>query len=317
MDQTTVKKRLFHKESEDKYVFDRTQKINRGDIAGSAALAIQKSVIGICGLYSLEKAERTTKTSLRQQRAVQTYYVIYHLFTCCMLLDESYLIVFAPKRDGRLSYGSELVELRRRPVQPYHWNSRKFKEMDLAVRIQHSDIKKYCEELRKQNNQLLPFIQVMYDAFVCNDCSLVLFEKADYIRDRSIYRPSFIATETEKPIQTSMYVREQIDSLPHADDLFALVTNFLRAVWSIPGDAFYPLAFYLLSQGVSCTTQYANNLGYTWDQLTAIGGLPSEETVPSYVCQMMELYSQEELEFFVNRYWKSINKEAKQRFFSQ
>lgn len=316
MDQKKIKERLFLKKNEKKYVFYREHDSNRGDIAGSAALALHKSIIGICGLHSLEQAEQNLKVHFRQQRAVQTYYIIYHLFTCCMLLDESYAIVFSSRKDGQINYGSELAELRRMPEKPEEWNLRKNKEMDLAVRIKHGDIKQYCEEKRNNNNQLPPFLQAIYNAFICDNCSIFPFEKADYIRDRAIYRPSFIATKTGIPIQTSMNVRTQIDSLPRSEKLYEIVCTFLNDVWSIPGDKYYPFVMQLINSRVSCPTEYAKGLEYSWEQLSEAGGSEIDESVPSWVCQMMELYSPEELQFYYDRYWKKVYEDAKQRWFS-
>lgn len=316
MDQELVNERLFLKQNEKKYIFDRKHENNRGDIAGSAALALHKAIIGICGLHSLEQAEQSMNVQFRQQRAVQTYYIIYHLFTCCMLLDESYEIVFSPRRGGQLNYGSELPELRKLPEKPEEWNYRKNKEMDLAVRIKHGDIKQYCEEKRKANNQLPPFLQTIYNAFICDNCSVFPFEKADYIRDRAIYRPSFVATKTGTPIQTSKNVRTQIDSLPRSKKLHEVVCTFLNDVWSIPGDKYYPFFMHLINSRVSCPTEYAKGLGYSWEQLSKAGGSEIDESVPSWVCQMMELYNPEELQLYYDRYWKKVYEDAKQRWFS-
>ena len=200
------KRRFLQKMSDDTFVFDRSYPNNKIDIASSAALALHKAIIGICGLSSLEKAEQVARINLRSSKAVQTYYVLYHLFTCCMLLDDDYEITFKSKY-GHIKYGTELNDLKKSPRKPHHWNSRKNMEMDLAVRITHGEIKKYCNALRKRASSkevpLSPFLSILHDAFVSDSCRLILFEKADYIRDRAIYRPSHVSSFTDTPIQTS------------------------------------------------------------------------------------------------------------------
>ena len=85
------------------------------------------------------------------------------------------------------------------------------------------EIKKYCNALRKRASSkevpLSPFLSILHDAFVSDSCRLILFEKADYIRDRAIYRPSHVSSFTDTPIQTSKNTREQIDSMPDSETI--------------------------------------------------------------------------------------------------
>lgn len=317
------------------YYFDREYKENVADIASSAALAMHKAIIGICELASLEKAENDTEINFRASKAVHCYYVIYHLFTCCMLLDSDYEIKFKANKDGKIVYGTRLEDLRKQPTRPGHWNSRKNKESDLAVRIRHGDIKTYCDGQRqyanrkwetiqkglrdriKESKELLPrFLVMLYDYFVDENCQIILFEKADYIRDRTIYRPSHVASMTDTPIQTSKNVRSQIDSMPNSEVLLKAVYEIHKAICMNTGELFYAYGFNFLLSAIDCPSEYAKSLGYSWDDLNRLGGDEAKESVPSFICQLMELYDSDQVVQFYDQYWVRILEETKEIIFS-
>lgn len=318
MSRITINNRVFTTVNNIEYIFNRDNINNQSDINGSAALAIHKAIIGVCGLSSLENAELKLGISMRSSKAVQAYYVIYHLFTCCMLLDNSYEIKFCP-RYREMQYGTDLRELQETPQSPEDWNDRKYLEMDLAVKISHSDIKKYCNKLRRRreyyHNHFPRFLDVLYDAFIREDCNVILFEKADYIRDRAIYRPTHVASQTETPIQTSKNVRDQIDSLPTSDLLYDTICAVLKAIWAVPDETFWRFRTAFILEIVDCPTDYAESLGYTWEKLEQVGGSKSNTSVPSYICQLMELYEPDEVISFYKQYWTPVLNDAKKRWF--
>lgn len=277
---------------------------NRSDFAGSSALAMHKAIIGICGLNALEDAEKIG-IELRPSKAIQTYYIIYHLFTCCMLLDNEYKVIFKGNKRGELKYGVELKKLRQQAKTAREWNERKKFESDLAVRISHSDIKIYCREIReKKHNKFVN--EALNKAFVKGEC--VLFEEADYIRDRSIYRPSHVPSFTDTPIQTSKNVRSQIESLPNSEELFRILNEIHMEFCAIASESKLKRDYcYNFCYGlVDCKTKYVSELGYTWDDLEKMGGNQKEEYVPSFVAQAMELFTAERLITFYERYWSSL-----------
>lgn len=71
------------------YKFSRSAPMNISDIAHCAELSFHKALIGIAELCLLEEGSK----SLRLSKAVQAYYVAYHLFVCAMLLDDRYDII--------------------------------------------------------------------------------------------------------------------------------------------------------------------------------------------------------------------------------
>ena len=309
METVPINNRQFLKEK-NKYVFDRKYPRNQDDITHCAALAFHKALIGVCSVSSLETAEQNTGINLRPSKAVQTYYVLYHLFTCCMLLDNDYEIAYMSTKKRPFKYGTDLEELRLKPCGPDDWNDRKDKEMDLATKISHGNIKCYCRDLRDRMQagkiKTDSFIKPLYDAFVKGNCRVILFEKADYIRDRSIYRPSHLASLTDTAIQTSKNVRNQIDSLPSSDTLYDSICDIFHGILYLPEDEMESFVLSLKFTPVDCPTEYAMELGYTWEQLSEYGGDESRTSVPSYICQLMELYSPGEVRSYYMRYWKPI-----------
>ena len=321
------KGRVFNESSIDSevYIFDRRAENNVLDIGCSAALAIHKSLIGIAELSALESAKNTLQSQFRRAIAIQTYYVIYHLFACCMFLDQEYEIRF--KKRG-FYYGASLDALEVEASTPSEWKSLGKIEQDLATRIKHIDIKNYCsgnrynsiEGLRtritRRANSVPEYLKCLYDNFVDNDCRLVLFEKADYIRDRAIYRPSHVVSGiNSNPIQTSEDVRKEIDSLPSSRQLYVVIKEIHQKICSIETVYTYPYCFAFSKEGVDCKTKYAQDLGYSWDILKQVGGEEGNEMVPTFICQMMELFEARETVQFYNEYWKSLIKMANDEIF--
>lgn len=330
MEPRIINKRVFNKTDDKEIViFDRANIENIEDIAASAALAMHKAIIGVCELSALEEAERQMNSSFRASKAIHCYYVIYHLFTCCMLLDDEYEIIFLAKK-GKLNYGTRLEDLRREPVIPRHWNNRKWSEMGLAERITHGDIKEYCDGRRiKENGKLVTikeglrdrvnkcgrdgipsYLLTLYDSFVKENCDLILFEKADYIRDRTIYRPSHVPSMTDTPIQTSKNIRLQYESLPDSVMLYNAICKIHHEICLNEDSLFYSYKVQFANSIVDCPTDYAQMLGYTWENLKNVGGNKDYESVPTFVCQLMELFSPEEVLKYYEKYWSRLLKDT-------
>jgi len=294
-------KRKFHDQKQ-YLIFDRNSSENQADIAGCAVLAMNKAIIGVCGLDALETSEVASGIPLRSSKAIQVYYIIYHLFVCCMLMDSGYELRVNKIDSQRkpFSYGWDIQELKKRACRPDEWNERKEKEQDLATCITHGGIKSYCYRLRKavgRNgiNCISRELRVLYDSFIRTKGAIILYEKAAYIRDRSIYRPSFVPSLSDTMIQTSLDVRAQDDSLPNSKDFYSMVKSIHKAICSSLGDSLnesYVLNYAFINH-VDCKTEYAHKLGYSWDALEELGGNREEEYVPSAIAQMMELYPQE------------------------
>lgn len=303
-------------------IFDRTDPLNQADIAGCAALAMNKAIIGVCELDALETSEGISGIPLRSSKAVQVYYIVYHLFTCCMLMDSKYELRFN-KNDMQgkpFSYGCDTQELKERACEPDEWNERKEKEKDLATCIAHGGIKSYCNRLRntvKRNgiNRISSDLRVLYDSFIRTEGAIILYEKAAYIRDRSIYRPSYVASLSDAMTQTSLDVRAQDDSLPNSKVLYSIVESIHKAICSSlvePLKESYALNF-LVFNDVDCKTEYAHKLGYSWDALEELGGNREQESVPSAIAQMMELYPQEHTLKYYKKYFLPLLERTKKK----
>lgn len=210
--------------------FCRDNWINQSDIAHCAALAFHKSLIGISELSLVEDAG----TPFRFAKAIQTYYPVYHLFVCSMLLDNDYELRLnrgmLPER-----YEVEKSELNNQSDLPEQWNKGRELEQDLASLIQHANIRRYCEKARKNPEGLRPYASSLYAAFIESDgnpkhkCTPGLFEKLEYIRDRAVYCPTHIVYKDGGYAQTSYDVRKEIEGLPSSKDLYNTLFSFLKS----------------------------------------------------------------------------------------
>lgn len=294
-------------------VFDRKAQNNINDIVNSAALAFHKSLIGISELFLVEEQN----VNLRQTKAVLIYYAVYHLFCCAMLLDPEYEIVFMANKDGSLRYGTTERQLNDQSERPEAWRFALKYETDLASRIKHSEIQEYCSNLRKRyqedQNKLSPWSKILYRSFVkapnnaSSKCIPGLFEKLEYIRDRALYRPTAVWLNDKKQYaQTSLEIREQIESEPSSSGLYEIIKAFWEEILRSKDNTICRFVGMVMGSFIDCETEYANQLGYTWEQLELMNGCQEDQTVPSYICQMMELYDPEVALMLFERFWKRI-----------
>lgn len=167
----TIKSRYgectFEQKGKKTCILDRENSHNCEAISSCAALAFHKSIIGLCELTSIENINTA---SLRLSKALSTYYCVYHLFTCCMLLDSAYdIIVPFDKSDGYARYGCKDSELNDPSETPEVWEQQKKHEQDLATMINHEQIKNHCKLLRAgalKQKSWQPFKQLLYKYFI-------------------------------------------------------------------------------------------------------------------------------------------------------
>lgn len=57
---------------------------------------------------------------------------------------------------------------------------------------------------------------------------------------------------------------------------------------------------------IECKGRIAKRLGYSWEAIEQMGGNKADNTVPSFLCQMMELFDEAESLRFYDTYWKKI-----------
>lgn len=289
---------------------DRTDPNNKEDISASAALAMHKAIIGVCQLEELEKHSEHGFAEFRAAKAISKYYIVYHLFTCCMLLDPDFQIRFYESIED-FSYGVDPDRLTSESHSPDDWRLRKQLEEDLAVGITHGAIKSYCARLRRYRHKSAPqYVKILYSNFVDQNTAKVLFEKISYIRDRSIYRPTHVVTKDNGDYQTSKHVRNQIDGLPNSSELFEILRKMhlqiCRSVTWENGDLLTAYAMRFAQENVICGTDYPLALGYTWELLEKMGGDEGEGSVPTFLCQLMELVSPKAAICFYEKYWSKL-----------
>ena len=79
----------------------------------------------------------------------------------------------------------------------------------------------------------LPYLIPLYDYFI-NDtdsevrCIPALYEKLCYVRDRIIYRPSYVPVSSGDTVQTSAQLGEEVRSLPGAEYLYEAISEVYR-----------------------------------------------------------------------------------------
>jgi len=214
-----------------------------GIVARSSSLALHKSLMGIAQLSAIESAtEKSQYGNFRMPKALLTYCAIYHLFTASILLsnrmpDKKRLQKILEQLPDKTYVGTTTEsKLNNDNEQSDVWDSQRECESDVATLIQHFQIKEYCKELRglkAQGEAMLPFESILYDLFIGDEpkdrekCIVGMYEKLCYIRDRVIYRPTFVIDDTGHQYQTSKDVRAEIDSLPKAHDIYNCVSLFI------------------------------------------------------------------------------------------
>lgn len=297
---------------------------NSFDLYNCAALSFHKALIGIADLALIEEIERFGKErnkpySLYISKAIQTYYSVYHLFVCAMLLDPLYNIKvnYYFIKDYEVSYD----DLNSESQDPEQWNNGRKFEQDLASAIQHRHIRKYCEEVRQRPDKDEE-IELLYNNYIKHNngtttCIPGLFEKLDYIRDRAIYRPTHVILKEGGYAQTSAEVRKEIDFCPSSQDIYETLFDYFKIILSKSSSNPLYLNFCymfanIVEQGnsgnyIRLSDEDISCLHYTWDELEKeLDGDPKGKAVPAGVCQMMQVFDKEYVKFAYQKYWKPI-----------
>lgn len=256
---------------------------------------------------------------MRLSRAVQTYYCVYHLFVCAMLLDPEYVLVKkVPKGfDWVKSYEVDDKKLNSTSESPAQWNRGRNLEEDLAAVIHHADIRNYCKTIREQKargkSSLEAYKEVLYKHYIQHEkeeakCIPGLFEKLDYVRDRAVYRPTHVIYLNGDLAQTSRDVRKEIEGLPSAEDIYATVFEFYKAIKSSETLYFEFLLGIKPGLPITLDDDLVKRLGYSWEVLLKMGARKGkwDATVPNYLCQMMELFDEKDALRMYEKYWVPI-----------
>jgi len=298
------------------------------DICSSAALAFHKALIGIAQLDSLERAagKGLPYGSFRNSRAIQAYYVVYHLFTMVMLLSDEYEPI-TPKEYGNVKKS----ELNSPSELPEQWNRQRGLESDYATIIQHFHIKNFCNTVRglKKEN-LNPLLQILYSLFIQppqneqERCIPGMYEKVCYVRDRAIYRPSNVISDEKVKIQTSLDIRKEIDSLPDSKQLYSILCQLYDKMLELSLELsleehkdnveyIRSTLFFIWNSPVNCTVDYLKEIGLSSEQIDTLMELKYDNdekpSFRSYICHLIELEDPDYIKEAVNKWWEPLEKE--------
>lgn len=209
-------------------ILEREGEENQVYIFQVASLSFHKAIIGISELKALSKfSSNEIAGGFRLSKAINTYYVIYHLITFCMLMDENYNIKIKKKIvNDIVQFEVDESELNSDDESPERWNKQGDLEKDIASMISHTDIKNYCRFIRSLKNKS-KITDLFFENFLKEkNPRLYLYEKVCYVRDRVVYRPTIVIDDIDgMNIQTSADAREEIDQLPDWDKLYEFVIS--------------------------------------------------------------------------------------------
>ncbi len=279
-----------------------------------AALAINKAIIGIAELSLAEKAaKRHRYGAFRYSKAIQTYYAVYNIMTSYMVLTNQ---ISKEIRKGYVPV--DPVKLNSEDELPETWESQKELEQDLSTLIGHSGIRNHCKRMRKRGpDEQDPLEKLLWDTFVVQGSPL-LYEKICYIRDRTIYRPSYVIATDGTPLQTSMDVRKEIDSLPDSHYLIKFIQRYLKAISQRRNIDFYILYTHLTGCFVINSAEYLAGLGIGDKDIRKLKAhhlIEEDNSTPSYICQLLELESVSIVIKLYRAFWEpiieSLEKEGK------
>jgi hypothetical protein len=153
-------------------ILDRNDMNNRAYLSRCAALSFHKAIIGLTELNALEVfSENPISGGFRISKAINTYYIIYHMFCSLMLLDVNYeyTVKKYKSQNGYIEFYVNECDLNDVSQLPQIWDNCKDYESDLSCLISHSDIKKYCQKLRMNPPSTDNEYTILYNNFVYAD----------------------------------------------------------------------------------------------------------------------------------------------------
>jgi hypothetical protein len=239
-----------------------------------------------------------------------------------MLLDERFNLK-VPKRlcsNGIVNLGVNFNDLSDPSELPNVWNEFKLLEQDLSTLITHTDVKEYCDCLREESEKLDEVFRILYNNFIFADENKPnksikgLYEKLCYVRDRAIYRPSNVIDVEGGYIQTSKYVRKEIDELPDSAYIFDVIRKIYREILiksNIKGRSMYKSFYSLLwVSHVFETVEEVKKLGITDSEIDELRFMKSfnadELSFSSYISQLIELVNPNRLFSDLEDFWNEL-----------
>jgi hypothetical protein len=183
--------------------------------------------------------------------------------------------------------------------KPETWAELRDIEQDISTMITHYQIGKYCSALReKGDNNLLPeYLNLIYQNFVKtlpdkNVSINGLYEKLCYIRDRSVYRPSYVIDENNVMIHISLNIRSEIENLPKSNELYIIIIEILEAIVKEKDIYLNSFLRILWIDHVSETKEHVIDLGYNENDIEILKYKYSFEqnelSFSTYITHLME-----------------------------
>jgi len=318
-------------------VLDRSNVNNISYIASCSSLAFHKAMIGISELRAIEEAFNSSNLgALRISKAINTYYVAYHAIIATMLLYPGFEIKVPRKKliNNEINLEVSIADLNSDNKSPEQWNKQKDYEQDLATSISHTEIKIFCENMRryKKDGKILDNVsEVIYDRFVQHNslnnstCIDSLYEKLCYVRDRSVYRPTCVVDKQGGFIQTSMYVRDEIDSLPTSSQLYKYLKEIYMAVMEqakqekrekYKNKQYYLFLHSLWNSPIQEKEDYLNKLGYTKVEIERLRYPYSNGSLclNSHISHLIEVTDKARLFRDLNEFWNPLEECYKNEF---
>lgn len=293
--------------------------------AQCAALAFHKALIGLSQLDALERASGTS-SSFYGARGIYTYYSVYHLFCACMLIvPEQYstVVLKRPKDYGCIKD----ADLNNPSESPEQWEKGREYEADWATSITHGQIKKFCKGIRQMSQaqweQDVPYLIPLYNSFIDDtdaeqQCIPGMYEKLCYVRDRVIYRPSFVLMDTGGVAQTSAQMGEELRSLPQAKTLYQAISDVYHGL--IIGmererdhDEYGVLTSMFFELWTGRVKEDVNDLcalGHKRRRLQRLGEKEgaNEYSFPTYVSHLLELEDIDFIRRYRKKYWSPLER---------
>jgi hypothetical protein len=302
------------------FIIDRSY--NQAYYLNCASLSFHKSLVGLSELRALEENSKACGAGgLRMSRALSTYYSVYHLLICMILLDSGYELrmkrtSYLKERlvDGYLDIGVDLEMLNDPSELPEVWKRAGTLEQDLASMITHTQVSAYCKHLRDAGDRgrhLPDHLRLIYSNYARtlpdhNKSIEGLYDKLCYIRDRSIYRPSIVLSQEGEIIHTSLNIRKEIENLPDSKDLYAVIKDVLQAIVDQEDKYLNSFVRILWLDHTIDSWENVTSLGYAVEDVKRLKNHSDQLSFATYVTHLMELVDPDRIHKDLNDFWNPL-----------
>jgi hypothetical protein len=304
---------LFNKFGKREFIFDREYINNKQYLAEQAALCIHKTLIGISELKSIEEITGNSELAqLNMCKAINTYYVIFHMMTFCMLIDSQHnLMVMKGLKNGKVPFEINEKLLNSENEYPNTWDRQRFLEMDLATAITHSQIKEYCN-LMRSGTISSNLVDVIFNHFIKEIPKTILYEKICYIRDRIIYRPTFVVEDKKgESIFTLKGLKQEINDLPTWGKLYSIVEELQKKMIESSGNnSFFYMVLSFMWRGLRVEEKRKDLIesGLSDEDFNQYSSQENDDIInlPYYISHMLQITDKCRINAHVKELWEPL-----------